>query len=515
MPERGWPLDLFLMGLVIVLAFARVRFDKPYSVRSYTTANQYYFGLILYVAAPMLGYSLLVFALLGRVSPIWLALGLMLVVLNIPPVSWADQWLRRQLRREIGAPQEAFQFAEDLYEADLILPEGVEAEVKSVLRRRGYDPDENWLPAAEPAQRLWFKTAALFHQVRAWEDDERYRPFVEGNNNEFDVLRRRFDQLSLKVVRVLKTVDRLGDLWCQLNPDGSKADALPLPTAGETITGIVSDLLEELREDIAFFHRNLNLYIARGVLARAATARGRRQRLEELGLRLALEPGLHPTSLLLGWAFVLYVGFFLLFWLPTLNSATAGDMFLRILMIATIQVVAVGAAMLSKGRWGFANEDFRGRTPIGFVLGSGAVAMILGAPIQFFFNWVIADGDLLKAIQAVGRSWPWLFTALATGSIAAWLVQDSRWSRIESRLVRRLLDGLVMALGMIVAAEVAAWLGAPTSRTAIRLALAVSIGFVGGLVASSMRRPSEARAARTPTARTLTGSPGLVRTAPP
>jgi hypothetical protein len=515
----------FVIGLLFVVAFARAAFDRPYSVRSYTTAAWYYFGLILYVAIRVLMYYLLVLPLpvTSWASPVAVALGIILLH-RIPLLSRLDQWLRRPLRRLTGWPRKAIGFAEALSKADVNVSPGLAAEVKSLLVRRGYYADEEWLPAAEPMRRLWFKSAALFHQVRGWEGDRRYRWFVEGHQSEFDVLRGRFDELSLKIVRVLAIVEDIGDLAGRLEPERSSAG--PPQKAARSITAIVDAILANLREDIAFFHKNLCLYVARGVLAGAVTAGGRRRRLKELGVEM--EPPLGSIPLALGSAFASYVAVFGVFWLPAALRAPAfgvvpdrevGDVLLLMIMIATIQVAALAATILAKKFFWFANEDIRGRTPFGFVIGSGAATMVLGVPIQLFFIWLMNDADLERAKSEFASSWPWLFTALATGSGCAWLIQDSRWLFVPWRWVRGVLDGTVMVVGMSVATYLALSLGAP-SRLGSVWPIVMLIGLVGGLVASTRRRRAAERLAevargRAPVSKPPLDPPSVVGTASP
>jgi len=485
----GGPMG-FLVGLIILVALGRRRFDQPYSVRSFTPAAWYFFALVLYLVGLSLSYFLLVLALGWWVSPVFVALGLMLVVLRMPPLRWCDVWLRRSLHSLAGFPTTALRFAETLSQTDLLVPEKLSTEVKSVLFRRGYNVDEEWLPAAESMRKLWFKAAVLFHEVRGWGDDKGYRPFVEDTKRDFDGIRESFDELSLKVVRVLDTVDRLGELACELDPerDGPQSGS-------DTMTLIVSDLLAMLTEDIASFLRNLCLYVTRGVFAVSVTAHGRRRRLRDLGL--SVDPSLGSLPWLLASAFIAYVGIFGVFWLP-LPAAVGGDVssprerFLLILMIATIQVAALATAMLAKDRFGFANEDIRGRTPFGFVLGAGVTTLMIAAPIQFGFEWLMRRGNLNEAWEQFGTTWPWLLTAFAVGSVAAWLIQDSRWSNVPWRAVRPLLDGLIMILGMAAATWAALYLGARSSLGSVWPLVAL-VGFVGGLVASNRRRPTRRR----------------------
>jgi hypothetical protein len=400
----------------------------------------------------------------------------------------------------IGARTEARRLADDLFGADFRPAEAVQSDVRLLLKRRGYDPEESWLPPAEPMRALWLKAAMVFQQVRRWDEVGAYRDFVQGTPHEFDRLRTQFDHLSLKVVRALRTVDRLGGLYCEL---AAAAPASPARHAGSgRATGsghdvkvMVDDLLADTADDVASFLRELCLYVARGVLAGGLTSRSRLRRLTELGF--TLDRPLQSIPSLLGWSFLAYLSLFVGFMVAPLLLPGAGtpsarnEWLVRVVMIVTIQVSALAVAILPKEFLGFANEDFRGRPPLLFIAAAGLAAVGAGSALQLVFLLLMHHADTAVALEAFRRSAPWLLTALATASVTAFLIQDSRWSTVRSWHGRRLLDATTMALALTLAVQAAVVLGAPTKLgPPWRLTLAMLIGLVIGGTVPGARRHS-------------------------
>jgi hypothetical protein len=529
----------FVVGALVLVSIARFWFDGPMPLRSYTTARRYYTGLLGYIVLVLLcyaGLSLLFNRTIFRppkTSPSAAAgttmatsrlqrdpsagpgapsVGLiarqrlvardeaadsnsqllaiagilvaLLIVVMIAPLALAPSAIRRTLNRLIGVPAEAEDLAEQLVRSNSSPPPDVAAEVTLLLRRRGYDHDEEWLPGAEPMRALWFKTAVLFHELRRWADDARYRSFVRTSPGAFDALRLRFDQLSLKVVRVSDTLEHLGGLLPAVAPEATVDAAKPLAESEDTrrIRSIVTGVLTDLREEIDSLLRNVSLFVARGVLCQSLTAAGRRQRLAKLGFQL--EPAPRSPARFLLWAWVAYVLIYV--------GARPIPMSMAV-MIATIQVVSLATAIVPKLRFGFACEDLFGHTPWRFVAASGVAAAFLFFPTQFVFQWFI-KGTTMQALEATVRSYPWLLTAFATAATTSFLIQDSRWSQLPSRAVRRAADGLVMAVATVAGTLGSRWileLSGRSLRSTIweSIALAIASGLlIGSTVPSQFRR---------------------------
>jgi hypothetical protein len=486
--HHPWFAVEFLLGLVLVAVLAGEWFNRPGSIRSQTTAAKYHAGLLIYRFGLALVYCSAALAAAPHVPPTVVVVAI--IALRKAPLVWHfDVWARQGLHWLVGVRSEVVRLVDTLVRAELQAPEA-EREVTLVLRLHGYDPHEETIPAAEPMRRLWLKAAVVFHQIRGWADDPGYRRFVLGAATEFDVLRQRFDQLSMKVVRVSETVDRLA-LW---SPSASAASSDDANTAREIITRLYTDL----REDVAFFWRNTCLFVAHGVLAVSVTAGGRRRRLEAIGF--ALPSKNRHTSRVLAWAFVTYVTIFVAFRVVPLLLDESHESrqqiwsgLVRAVMIATVQVVSMMVAILPKFRFGFANEDLHGRVSLSFVLGAGLTAALVAVPIQLWFNLLIYPTPT-RAVGSFATSYPWLLMPFVTAATFAYLVQDSRWSSLASRARRRLADGLVFAAATVSATLATHWmlqhLEANSGRALLpRIAVAVAIGLaIGAMVPAECRR---------------------------
>ncbi len=443
----------FVLGLVAVMWLAAARFNNPRPVRTVL----HFWGSVAYVAVGALlyvvSYALLAGAVLSQAYAALGAVVLLGVAVRVPGASRVDRWIRGRLQRAIGHPTEARRLGAALSIAPFVPDAKVRDAVKVTLQARGYDVDDDWLPAAEPIRQLWFRIAALFQQVRGWERDARFGGFVWLAHDEFEVLRQRFDQLSLKVVRVLETIELLGRLWVGANGHAGPSATAP-QHAGDAqrradLRTIISRLLADLRQDLAFFNQNLCVLVARGVLTECVSAWGRHRQLARLGFRLAPEGP--STAKVLALTFAFYFGAFLVFMTPVLtgNVPNLTASLSKIAIISLVQVVGVTVAVIPKPLFGFANENLRGETPWRFVLGAGVAAALLAAPLMFAFYWLIG-GAARGCLQIGGFKvlLAWLAMPFATASALAFLIQDGRWAWIDSPLGRRLADVAVMVVGL-------------------------------------------------------------------
>jgi hypothetical protein len=467
--EIWWP-QLFL-GFIVLAVAKGIRFGTPSWVRSYTTAGNYYVGLLVYVLFIGLAYLLLAEIIrrtaLGAIKkdlmPSWLDPWISLAPLLIAfallllsrfrPLSSLEAWFRKKLYDLIRYPGHAYRLTEVLFRSKYERSGQIETEVRSLLLGRGYDPNQNWLPVADPMRDLWFKAAILFHQIRNWESNKRYRRFLSNARVEFDVLRQRFDQLSFKVPRVFEMLERLGILLSTAVPVAA-SDSHPSSAGSavgseyqettEAVKTTISDLLSDLQEDVAFFLRNVCLFIARGVLSNSLTSSKCFQRLKDLGF--TVETPCPSTVHVLLTAFIVFL---ISLYIPIAVSdpGIKGDfpfLFL-IVMIATIQVIALATAILPKRRYGFANEDINGRPPWAFIIMAGLVALVFAALVSLGFR-CLAFLDWSKALRDFSCNSPWVLMAFLTAGVSAFLIQDSRWASTSSLWKKRMKDALVMAL---------------------------------------------------------------------
>ena len=524
-PEIGmWYSQVFL-GFVVLVVFNGKRFGTPSWVRSYTTGANYYLGLLAYFLS--IGFIYFVLTEIVRraarkvlltsspdpgiiLAPLLIAFAILLLF-RFRPLSSLEAWFRNKLYNLIGYPGQAYRLAEVLFGSEYKLSGQLEAEVRSLLLNRGYDPSQNWLPVADPTRDLWFKAAILFHQVRNWERKKGYREFLSNARVEFDALRQRFDQLSFKVSRLFMTVERLGLLLLPAaatghgaSPSGNPGAVAPPESqeAMETVKNAISDLLSDLQEDVAFFLRSVCLFTARGALSKTFTSRNCFQRLKDLGF--TVETPCPSTNIVLLEAFIVFL---ICLAIPIAVAAPGVEdpLPFRTVMIATIQVIALATAILPKRRYGFANEDLHGHPPWPFITGAGLFALASAMLVGLGFRFVAFSFEWEDALQDFYCSWPWPLMAFSTAAISALLIQDSRWASTSSLRAKRIKDALVMALGngamtaivllifLTIIPDPCGGMPNPLKRVGwtLPLGLGGSIGFlIGYLVPSAVRGQS-------------------------
>jgi hypothetical protein len=484
-----------LFALIIAFTscafYASVAFNCPSWARSYTTAARYSAALAAYVMVYWLTFALavtlaLAIAAVGfddpratdPLSQAGLVYGALLLAFCARGLLSRP---RRWLHSLAGVPDYATRLSAALVGSDFVPNESVLQEARALLRSRGIECESDWLPPARPAYQQLLRATALFIQLRAWEDDRQFSRFVCKTQNEFNILRRRFERLSFRVARTLIVMERLGEVrYRSIDPatsriltldesDGmirlQKTAAAPgqgsSSPPGSEVDGlmrkIIMDLITEVCEDIRYFYEDASLLAVRGILATQRRRAGRKASAAKLGFVAS-----HPFpnigyGVLVPTALLLYCGVSLIFLvLPTrvvdLSRAAASA------IVSLTSFGAMAVAIVPKLRWGFANTGLRNRTPVAFVLGAGVAAALLAALIQLTAGTLIHSGGLTGGLHRLGRSLPWLPGYFATGSTVAWLVQDTRWLSTARDLRRRLYDALV--LGSV-------WLAAAVAGNAI------------------------------------------------
>jgi hypothetical protein len=510
-----------LLGIIVLAVVKIKRFGTPSWVRSYTTAANYFLGLLAYFLSIGFIYFLLTEITrrlafkelllaskelllaskeLLNVSPspvfYWwifsaplLIVFALLLLLRFRPLSSLEAWFRKKLYDLIGYPGQAYRLTEVLFRSEYERSGQIETEVRSLLLGRGYDPNQNWLPVADPLRDQWFKAAILFHQIRNWESNKRYREFLGNARVEFDVLRQRFDQLSFKVPRVFEMLERLGILLSTAVPvaasdshasGAGSAVGSEYQETTEAVKTTISDLLSDLQEDVAFFLRNVCLFIARGVLSNTLTPSSCFQRLRELGF--TVEMPRPPAMIVLLIAFIVFP-IFLYIPIAVSDPGIEGDfpLLFRIVMIATIQVIALVTAILPKRRYGFANEDIYGRPPWAFIILAGLIAIGLAVLVSLGFRY-LAFLDLGMAWKDFLSNLPWLLMAFSTAAVSAFLIQDSRWASTSSLWAKRMKDGLFMAVSMTITLYLVLWIYHKTNLDSSLLIKLIAGGGIGSLI---------------------------------
>ena len=450
-------MDLASVGTIVaagttVAAFASVRFNRPSWSRSYTTAARYYLALgghiLLYLLLLAVFYSVVLRGLvaygrsqgLSLISPdgLWIAVFLTLGVRAVPAVSVRT---RAGMHRLAGIPNNARDLAALLATSDVEPPSAVRETVQDLLLSRGFDTEEDCLPGTEPAYRLLTKAAALFVQLRRWDETPGFRRFVREARNDLDVLRRRFDRLSFSVARTYSLIERLGEIR-HLHVQSSGESSVGTNELDVLLRRTATDLVADSCDDIGAFYDDACLLAARGAMATRPTDKGRAACLAQLGFKLKPRRAPKEYKILFVAFVLLYVGIWMFFSMVPRSAIDLQNKWL-ITVVSLIVFGSVAIAIVPKMRWGFANGGLLEKTPTRFVVGAGFCAVLFAVGVNLIAGAILIGG-LPGALERLRNGSPYLPSMFVTAAAMAWLAQDHRWRSTPSPRRRRLWDGLTL-----------------------------------------------------------------------
>jgi hypothetical protein len=452
------------IALFLVVVLATAGFNRPSWARSFTTAARYRCALGAHTALYVVLF-LLIYATLRRASPwwegnepsshvelIWYAFVATLCLRAIPRLARpARAWLHGLA----GVPSRAQQFGQRLADAEWRSQPKIESEAKTILLSRGIDSARDWLPLAQPAHRLLQRTTELFIKMREWEHEPRFAAFSLEAKNDFDAIRQRFDRMVVRVSRTLGSIERIGELKHILSERAASSNAeCAIGMADEEVDSLlrrlVGDMIADVCEDIAVFHRDACVLAARGILTSAGTRKSRRALTQRLGFAPQLRESDSGYGMLVYTALLLYVGMWVFFLILPNNSVSIT--LPSLVMIVTLNVTgATTIAVLPKMHWGFANAGLRQKTPVGFVIGAGVAAVLFAAAVNLAAGAILIGG-WHGARSRIGESWIYLPALFLMAAALAWLVQDHRWGAIHWPPYRRLCDAAFLGSVWVAAA---------------------------------------------------------------
>jgi len=201
-------------------------------------------------------------------------------------------------------------------------------------------------------------------------------------------------------------------------------------------------------------------------------------------LGFAARRGETPNAygILLHAAVLLYVGIWLIFLILPAQDNNIGVS--PLVAVITINVLgALAIAILPKRRWGFANAGLRQKTPVPFVIGAGACAVLFAVCVNLFAGSLLLGG-WEGALKRLSDGAPYLHSPFFTAATVAWLVQDHRWIGTASARRRRLLDAATLGAMWFVSTLIARVLLADNAEAFFGWQMPVSmlIGFAFGAV---------------------------------
>lgn len=491
----------WIVGGVLVLLYARDRFNTPRTIVGSTTLFRYYAAAGLYYAASLLLFIFLsaiavgspqIFGALqlggaesvpgslkGLTSPIMAALLMTALLPNFPLLSRVDGALLRLFQDLGNIPLEVRQWRDRLARAPLSVPEGA----RRALRERAAD-DVRLAAIAADDLRFEPDDAPRFHFTRAAylmtvlegfaTGSRRYARVLEDFAEDYAAIRARFEQ----------TAAGAGRCFCLLSQQ----------EAGEAPSAALLELRRGFRERCDALYLDMCQLLARGVLRNEASQEDRRRRLqalgfegiEESGVRLDLNQVLTVVSVV---ALILFSG------LSIVGGAAEGPgrwMLFLSLMVAAIFGLAVVCALAPKLAWRFADIAHTGRRPVAAYLLSGFLGVACGIVVQLVFK-VFWFRGFLPALEDLGRSYPWLFMTFCVTVGLAFLADDwggraerePRWGRVAEAAALAAAMGLAFLQVKSMLAEI------PDARQMDlnRIVIVVAIGlFLGGVVPHWFRK---------------------------
>lgn len=435
------------LGAVIVVLYARDRFDKPQSARSMTTQPRYWVARVGYIFSMLLQFLVLggavgdadVRSVLGLVGaqanlkeadrlpgPLLAALVLTAMLPHIETLAKIDEAIKKWFQRIGNIPFEVIFLSGHLQSAEFRPGDVAIARADLFLRSMGVDAA--WLDdTADTSRRKWARAAMLWKQVQDWKGARSYSAYLIEHHARVDDIQARFDSLA----------GLLAESGCW-DVDSGGGAGTPSPS-----------LRRKLGKDIDGLYCSVVDLVASGVLVCEWNVAQRNAALARLGYA-SLPAGrgglsVHEVFLVAGLIFLAMI-------LITLLSrrfvdATPLPPIVRVLItVPIVYAIAIVVAIYPKAIWPFADVHQAGHRPYAAYAVSGLVAAAASFVVSLLFRFLFeGDGNLLAALSEHGRflravdvtleRWPWLLmTAMCTVAIAfaaddGWRGSMPRWLR--------------------------------------------------------------------------------------
>jgi hypothetical protein len=433
------------IGAFSVMFFSLARFNTPPTNRASTSAFRYWLAALLYSAAALLFYFILVFfpqairlvepdaqglpELINKLAtPLGVALVLTTLLPNVPGLAKADKAIRDWFQTRAEIPLAAELLRRQLASSEFTMPENRRAAVvKRLIEKNQFDAaDIESADAGESAE--IFKKISYLTATLEDEAGKRFRAYHRLFPTELADLTKGYEDLKNLARKWLKDFQK---------------KAAPTDERLEHIRSHFNKDAETLLD-------KTYTYISRALFQCQVVHRARNDLIKELGFSVELTKAQltmhHLTALFLLVSAAMLMTF--AFLRTTGQQESYERMIAKATMIGLIYCVAVAAAVYPRRWWKWAQLQAGGTRPYAFYLLAGGIGIIAAFIVNLVFNYLVEAGVGSKVFANIKLKYPYLITAAITAGATAWSndnkpgAKEGKWRLVEGG-VQSILAGIV------------------------------------------------------------------------
>lgn len=445
----------WLLGGVIVVLYAKDRFNDPLRIRATTTFERYWLAWFGYIVA-MLGIFVLLgggltevnaVALLKMIGagdvdtnavppgPLLSALLLTSLLPHIPVLQRIDITVKSWFQRVGNVPHEVRELSLRLRKSTYE-PRG--EELNSVLRdMRSKQFNVAWLSVpADSFKHRWAVIALLCTQVEGWRSSRIYGNYVSENQAALGEIRSRVDALD------------------EFLDEGALAEL-----DGDSAARFTVHMRKQTARELEAIGRLLFDFVASGILSGGRTPAQRHLAIEHLGFKglPSVPDNLSAHDLVLVSGLVFIAMLFVPLMIRRFFVDAPLDYQIRIIvMVPIIYAVSIVLAIYPKSAWTYAMRHPGQPRPFAAYAVSGVLAAIASFFISLLFRFAFdTPGNVLHALATPGafskawtstvERWPWLLMTFFVTISIAWAADDKEDEAPASRLWLRLVEAAALA----------------------------------------------------------------------
>ncbi len=452
----------WIVGGLLVLVYARGRFRTPKTNVGTTTYYRFTLAAWSYYATAFLLFFFLsnvlreapdfarAFGLSAEVagegfeslsSPLLAALLMTVMLPNIAVLSRVDEWLLRRFRDIGNIPWEIRKWRDQLVANEPEIPPQAR---QDMLKALGHDPrflpftpdNLNFIPGDTPSYHLTkvMYLMGVLDELRDRDHGE-YARVLEEFSEDYVAIKAQFERALVAGARCLEVTAKAEEGARAEEREGASSQA-------------VAECKLHFRERCDELYREMCLLLARAVLYKERTQRGRVATLERYGFSVS-EDGGAPSPLdanqILGISSIV----FLILGLGAIAIGMRGtpqEVMFRSIMISAIFGAAVVCALWPKS-WAIATHTGGRSRPMVSYLLSGILAAACAAGISVLFK-SIAMNSTLEAVRNLAISYPWFLMSFATAFGLAGLADNWGGKSEREPIWGRYAEGVALAAGL-------------------------------------------------------------------